>query len=299
MKNIADSVDDAIKCEELEKRQSEIEADIKEKHDYTFHKEDARFFKNDNQGADAIDKYITEERETDTVEEKKGIVGDIWSTVKKFATDTLHSTQDTIDKKRKLYDLEKHIETEVSEILFGEVKQRFDSEMKQHQTDLESASEKYWSNASEDFRAKMIDAVTNSEGISEEKKKELEDIIASYEALEFDKTADKVFNFDDFKRFFSNSLNLSKLTTRYNTLMRDYLIEMLGNLRTIHEKESYLKWEQSLLKELKDNIIHLNPELRKLQEQIDAQAQQISNLKNRKERLLGYQLEIEHLMGWN
>ena len=73
---------------------------------------------------------------------------------------------------------------------------------------------------------------------------------------------------------------------------------MLGNLKTSHEG-SFTKWEQSLLQELKKNIIKLNPELRKLQEQIDAQAQQISNLKNRKERLLGYQLEIEHLMGWN
>ncbi|MGN0576236.1 MAG: dynamin family protein [Ruminococcus sp.] len=305
MQSTVNSAEDAIKCEELEKRQSEIEADIKEKNDYVSHKEDARFFKNDNQTEDADSNTIAVERETDTAPEKKGIVGDVWSTVKKtaqrtakFAADTLHSTQDTIDKKCKLHDLEKQIEAEVSGILFGEVKKKFDSDMKQHQTDLESASEKYWSNASEDFRAKMIDAVTNSEGISEEKKKELEEIIASYEALEFDKIADKVFNFDDFKRFFSNSLNLSKLTTRYNTLMHDYLIEMLGNLRTSHEG-SFTKWEQSLLQELKKNIIKLNPELRKLQEQIDAQAQQISNLKNRKERLLGYQLEIEHLMGWN
>lgn len=310
MQNTADLAEDAIKCEELEKRQSKIEADIKEKHDYFAHKENARFFKNDNQGANAESNSVTEERETDTALEKKGIVGDVWSTVKKtaqrtakFATDTLHSTQDTIDKKRKLRDLEKLIEAEVSEILFDEVKQRFDSEMKQHQADLESASEKYWSNASEDFRAKMIDAVTNSEGISEEKKKELEEIIASYEALEFDKTADMVFKFDEFKRHIfivveTNSLNLGKLKTKYNTLMHDYLIEMLNILRTSHEG-SFTKWEQSLFQELKKNIIKLNPELRKLQEQIDAQAQQISNLKNRKERLLGYQLEIEHLMGWN
>lgn len=309
MQDTADSAVDAINREELEKRQAEIEADVQERNDYAAQKEDARFFKPDTQ--EKIDSPTDDEIvESDDAEEKKGFVGNVWSTMKKtaqrtakFATDTFHSTQDTIEKKRKLRELEKAIESEVSEILFGEVKHRFDSEMKVHQTNLEAASEKYWSDASEDFRAKMIDAVTNSEGITDEKKKELEEIIASYEALEFDKTADMVFKFDEFKRHIfivveTNSLNLSKLKTKYNTLMHDYLIEILGNLRTSHEG-SYLKWEQSLLHELKKNIIKLNPELRKLQEQIDAQAQQISNLRNRKERLLGYQLEIEHLMGWN
>ena len=144
----------------------------------------------------------------------------------------------------------------------------------------------------------MIDAITNSEGIPEDKKKELGEIIESFEALELEEIADEVFKFDDFKRFFSNYLNLKKLAIRYNTLMYNYLVEISERLRKSHEK-SYQEWEQSLMQKLRDNIIKLNPELRKLQEQIDSQAQEILNLKNRKKRLLGYQLEIEHLMDWN
>ena len=318
MEEVRDSSDNAITREELVKRQDEIEADVQQSKDYASQKEDARFFKSDSQeSSDEIDSSSEEDKvevlsdksnnETaqDSGSDDTGVVGNIFAALKKtahrtakFATDTLHSTQEAIDKKRKLHDLEKQIESEVSELLFDEVKQRFDDEMKKHQATLTSTSEKYWSDASEEFRTKMIDAVTNSEGISEDKKRELEEIIASYEALEFDKTADMVFKFDDYKRFWSNSLNLSKLRTRYNTLMHDYISEMLGNLRTSHEG-SFMKWEQSLLQELIKNIVNLNPELRKLQEQIDAQAQQISNLRNRKERLQGYKLEIEHLMGWN
>lgn len=305
MQSKADSAADAIKREKLEKRQAEIEADIKVKNDYASQKEDARFFKSNDQGPD-----IADDRPEADEKVKKGIFENALSAAKKateriagFTADTINSTADAIDKKRKLYDLEKQIEAEVSEILFSEVKQRFDKEVKNHQASLDAASERYWRDASEKFRARMIDAVTDSEGISEDKKKELEEIIARYEALEFDKTADTAFKFDEFKRHIfivveTNSLNLNKLKTKYNTLMHDYLIEMLGSLRTSHEG-SFIKWEQSLLQELKNNIIKLNPELRKLQEQIDTQAQQISNLKNRKERLLGYQLEIEHLMGWN
>lgn len=328
MEEVRDSSDNAITREELAKRQDEIEADVQQSKDYASQKEDARFFKSESQeSSDEIDssseKDKVEVTEADVIADESGnetaqdagdtspgIVGNIFAAVKKtaqltakFASDTFHSTQETLDKKRKLRDLERQIEAEVSEKLFGEVKQRFDDEMKNHQTNLTTASEKYWSDASEEFRTKMIDAVTNSEGISEDKKRELEEIIASYEALEFDKTADMVFKFDEFKRHIfivveTNSLNLSKLRTKYNTLMHDYIAEMLGNLRTSHEG-SFIKWEQSLLQELKKNIIKLNPELRKLQEQIDAQAQQISNLRNRKERLQGYKLEIEHLMGWN
>lgn len=323
MRETVNSAKEALNIEELEKRQSEIETDIQEKNDYVSQKEDARFFKQDNPIAEnsvktetvvpesPVETELSEENADNVVgdsEEKRGIVG-IWSAMKKtaqrtakFATDTIHSTQDTIDKKRKLRDLERKIETEVSEILFGEVKARFDSEIKQHQCRLESASENYWGDASENFRTKMIDAVTNSEGIPDDKKKELEDIIASYEALEFDKTADMVFKFDEFKYHFifveTNSLNLNKLKNTYNTSMCNYLNEMLNNLGTSH-RDSFMKWEQSLLSELKNNVIRLNPELRELQKQIDDQTQQVSNLKNRKERLRGYQLEIEHLMGWN
>ena len=296
MKGTADAAYNAIKREELEKRQKVIKAEIEEKRDYASQKEDARFFKNETQ---AVAAEPAKKVDPGFAVGPKPIAESVWSVMIK----TAQNTAEAIDKKIKLRDLEKEIEAEVSEILFSEVKGRFDSEMKQHQINLEAASEQYWSNASEEFRAKMIDAVTNSEGISEDKKNELEEIIASFSALEFDKTSDTAFKFDEFKRYIfiiveTNALNLIKLKTKYNTMMHDYLVEMLNNLKTSHEG-SYIKWQQSLLQEIEKNIIKLNPELRRLQEQIDTQARQISNLKNRKERLLGYQLEIEHLMGWN
>jgi len=321
MKKTAESAADAITKEKLEKRQIEIKNDVQAKNDYASQKEDARFFRTEDQEFEpteellethTVDIHEVSESDTDTAAKKdiKGIAENVWSAMRKtaqrtakLATDTFNSTADTIDKKRKLHSLEKQIEADVSEILFDEVKQKFDQEMQQHQATLDAASKQYWLDVSKRFRVQMIDAVTNSEGISEDKKAELEEIIASYEALEFERTADMVFKLDDFKRRIflvveTNSLNLNKLKTKYNTLMQYYISEMLNKLRTSHEG-SFKKWEQSLLKELKGNIIKLNPDLRNLQEQIDAQAQQISNLKNRKQRLMDYQLEIEHLMGWN
>ena len=93
-------------------------------------------------------------------------------------------------------------------------------------------------------------------------------------------------------------MNLSKLRIKYNSSMQSSITEMIESLRTSHEG-SFVKWEQELLNALIENIVKLNPDLRALQEQIDAQVQQINNLKNRKKRLLDYQLEIENLMSWN
>ena len=320
MKTIVDNANEAIGREELEQRQSEIRTVIERNYNYASQKEDARFFKteanqvNENSGKTIFYKLSDTSGDnkkklnyaSNVQNEKKSVVGNLVDAVKntaKKASDVLQSTQDTIDKKIELRKLNKRIESETAEDLFSEITGRFDSEIGLHQINLESESENYWSNASEEFRVKMINAVTNSEGISEEKKNELEEIIANFEALKFERVADKVFKFDEFKKHIfivveTNSLNLSKLRTKYNTLMHDHLTEMQSILKNSHET-SFISWEESLLQELKKNIIKLNPELRKLQEQIDAQAAQISNLQNRKDRLLEYQLEIEHLMSWN
>lgn len=296
MKEVRNSSKNTITRGELVKHQSELEDYFRKKNDYYFHKKDAQFFKSNSQEA----------TESST---NNDFVINVWSTMKKkaqhtvkFAADTIYSASETIYKKKELIDLNQKIKSEVSNTLFDKVKQQFDAVMKQNQSTLTSDSEKYWSDASEDFRTKMIDVVTKSEGISEDKKHELEEIIANYEALEFDKTADMVFKFDEFKRHFiiieTNSLNLGKLKTKYNTSVYNNISEMIESLKTNHE-DSFIKWKQSLLQEIEKNIIKLNPELRDIQEQIDVQAQQISNLENRKKRLQDYKMEIEHLMGWN
>ena len=220
----------------------------------------------------------------------------------------VQQTKDSFEKKQQLRELKKQIDAEVSSILFEEVKANFNRQIQEHQVVLDDNSKQYWLEKSNDFREKMINTVTNSKGISEDKKTELESIIANYDALEFEKDVNTVFNFAELKRYFfklgdftlgeTNNLNLSKLRIKYNSSMQSSITEMIESLRTSHEG-SFVKWEQELLNALIENIVKLNPDLRALQEQIDAQVQQINNLKNRKKRLLDYQLEIENLMSWN
>lgn len=279
----------------LKQRQNELEINSKSSHNYDELEADAKFFKNEEakQG----------ENQTQSTESSA-----IFSSMFKAGQQFVQQTKDSIEKKQYLRELKKQIDAEVSSILFEEVKASFNKQIQEHQDVLDNYSKQYWLEKSNDFREKMIDSVTNSKGISEDKKTELEQIIASYDALEFEKDVNTVFNFAELKRYFfklgdftlgeTNTLNLSKLRKRYNTSMQSSISEMIASLRTSHEG-SFVKWEQELLNALIENIVKLNPELRALQEQINAQVQQITNLTNRKKRLSDYKLEIENLMSWN
>lgn len=279
----------------LRQRQTELETNSKNAHNYAELEADAKLFKN--------------EEATQGENQQQSITNnDIFSSVFKAGQQFVQQTKDSFEKKQQLRELKKQIDAEVSSILFEEVKANFNRQIQEHQVVLDDNSKQYWLEKSNDFREKMINTVTNSKGISEDKKTELESIIANYDALEFEKDVNTVFNFAELKRYFfklgdftlgeTNNLNLSKLRIKYNSSMQSSITEMIESLRTSHEG-SFVKWEQELLNALIENIVKLNPDLRALQEQIDAQVQQINNLKNRKKRLLDYQLEIENLMSWN
>lgn len=209
--------------------------------------------------------------------------------------------------KKNLHDLEKQIEKEVSESLLKEIKEQFTQDIHGNQTKLEMASQTYWLQASESFKNTMIDYVTKSEGISDEKKIELEKIIADYKTLTFEKNADMVFVFSELTKHWlkigsfvigaSNSLNLNKLKTRYNSSMRDNTSEMLNKLKTSHEG-SFKTWKSNLINDLKDNIIKLNPDLRDLNNSIIQQEENIAKSENTKNRLNDYKVQIENLMNW-
>lgn len=273
MNQIIESSSDIMKKEELAKRQAEILSDVQNKSDYDTHKEEASFFKADDgvsekadtKEKDSLDEVTSEsetEMRTDGIERKelKDVVSNVWSALKsqtqrtvKMAADTIQSTADVLENKRKLRDLEKRIEREVSKLLFDEVKQKFAQQIREFHVALDESSKQYWLNVSEEFRTKMITAVTKSEGITEEKKAELEEIIANYDALEFDDNADMVFVFANLKRYLlkvgdftigeTEGLNLNKLEVTYNTSMRNKLTEARARLRTSHEG-SFNNWER-------------------------------------------------------
>ncbi|WP_022759099.1 dynamin family protein [Butyrivibrio fibrisolvens] len=281
-----------ISLEPLEARQAELVQEYRTKEGYDEIKANSRIFGKNNKSESELKKTPKNKM----IGRKSG-----------FASDMKNQLQDFLDKQRDLYNVNKEIERKVAEQLFKEVIAQFDSTIQIAQTELDNASGKYWTYAAEDFKNKMFDLVTSSHGISDEKKAELGQIIVSYEPIYFNKTADQQFELSEFKKIHfkigdfvvveTNKLNLRKLVSKYNATLSNNIDEIRNALRFNHENV-FTGWANSLVKSLKEKIVKLNPELIKLQDNIDTQALQITNLTNRKNRLEQYQLEINNLMGW-
>ena len=215
--------------------------------------------------------------------------------------------KERMDNKKKLKELSKDIESQVSARLFKKVKKKFNHEIDNYNNRLYQASKASLTDISEKLKKELIDAITCSEGLSHEKKSELERIVANYERLQFQKKADTAFDINNLKQYKfkignlkigeKDSLNLKKLTSTYNS-------EMKKNINDIGKKLAYshvmvfVEWRNRLLQLLGDNIVEINPDLRELNAEVNAQKKEIEDLKAKGLRLREYKNQIEFLMKW-
>ncbi len=215
--------------------------------------------------------------------------------------------KERMDNKKKLKELSKDIESQVSARLFKKVKKKFNHEIDNYNNRLYQASKASLTDISEKLKKELIGAITCSEGLSHEKKSELERIVANYERLQFQKKADTAFDINNLKQYKfkignlkigeKDSLNLKKLTSTYNS-------EMKKNINDIGKKLAYshvmvfVEWRNRLLQLLGDNIVEINPDLRELNAEVNAQKKEIEDLKYKGQRLEKYKNQIESLMEW-
>ena len=79
---------------------------------------------------------------------------------------------------------------------------------------------------------------------------------------------------------------------------------MKKNINDIGQKLAYshvlvfAEWRNRLLQLLEDNIVEINPDLRELNAEVNAQKKEIEDLKDKGLRLREYKNQIESLMKW-
>lgn len=215
--------------------------------------------------------------------------------------------KERVDNKKKLKELSKEIETILSNRLFKKTKEKFNHEMYVYNDRLYQASKASLIDISEKLKKELIDAITCSEGLSDEKKRELERIVANYERLQFQEKADTVFDINNLKQYKfkignlkigeKDSLNLKKLTSTYNSEMKKNIDDIAQKLSYSHIP-AFAKWRDRLLQLLQDNIVEINPDLRELNAQVTTQKKEIEDLKDKGLHLREYKNQIESLMKW-
>ena len=215
--------------------------------------------------------------------------------------------KERMDNKKKLKELSKEIETIVSDRLFKKVKEQFNDKMYVYNDRLYQASKASLTDISEKLKKELIDAITCSEGLSYEKKRELERIVANYERLQFQEKADTAFDINNLKQYKfkignlkigeKDSLNLKKLTSTYSSEMKKNIDDIAHKLINNHIL-AFAEWRDRLLQLLEDNIVEINPDLRELNAEVNAQKKEIEDLKDKGLRLREYKNQIESLMKW-
>lgn len=215
--------------------------------------------------------------------------------------------KERVDNKKKLKELSKEIETIVSDRIFKKVKEKFDDEIYDYNDILYHTSRVSLIDISEKLKKELIDAITCSEGLSYEKKRELERIVANYERLQFQKKADTAFDINNLKQYKfkignlkigeKDSLNLKKLTSTYSSEMKKNIDDIAHKLINNHIL-AFAEWRDRLLQLLEDNIVEINPDLRELNAEVNAQKKEIEDLKDKGVRLREYKNQIEFLMKW-
>ena len=204
-------------------------------------------------------------------------------------------------------DARKSIDVYAAGQLLDQVKSNFEIAISTAQAALFQASTNYWKNKAEELRQKLLSIVLGSSDISMEKRKELQTLIEDFEVIAFSGETEEIFSREDFERhaltlgsftfFEKHTLNTGRLTSRYNSTLKDGIHDMYIRMCDRHEQQFHT-WKDELFAAIESHLTELNPNLRKAQDQIAFFMDRINTLERANKTLTEYIEKINLLMDW-
>ena len=195
----------------------------------------------------------------------------------------------------------------VADLMMTYVKEQFIEKMQAMFITLDLESKEYWSTQTEDLRKQLAQLITGADELTPVQKDELEQIIITYHKLEFEENeAQSIFQKENFERSiqilgktirFSDHLMLDKLAETYNSKMAEGVNTRYKAIKDSHEG-SAKQWIDSLLDEVRENIVNYSPELSKLADKIRRIAADIEDHEKRQVKLKEYKEELSKMMSW-
>lgn len=228
------------------------------------------------------------------------------SALKSMGSDFYNDAKNAVDQKRILSDLQNELDKTVSDQLIQMINDDFKNYCAKAQELLNEKSTRYWSGVAFNIKNKLVETVTGSSALNDEKKSELSEIILSYQGIDFDNQEKEVFVKSDYEyglKLFnvtiwkSDKVNLEKLRHSYNDEMQQDVNKIYGSISESHES-SVKRWIQNLYGVIINNIVSYNPGLRAQQELIDRETERIIELENKQQKVYRYSEEIQRKMEW-
>lgn len=225
-----------------------------------------------------------------------------WDSLKKIGKGVVDSVKEVADEAEEWNKARLDAENEAGEFLLREMEADFDTRFIESKETIESASVKFWEEATETIRHELGDLIAGSKELSEEKKKELSEIIIQYQNITFVKHSEDMFAKEHFAKRFTllgetGKLNLLKLRWTYNFSMKEDVNNIYVEIRNSHEGE-FRNWLHALLGIIRDNIVDYSPVLHEQSLQIQEKENKILDLQSRYNMLQNYSNTIKSMMDW-
>ena len=202
-------------------------------------------------------------------------------------------------------DRRRKIEEKASVEVLDDVKKQFSDRLIKAKDSFNQFSKEFWVNATSDVRTELEKVIAGDLELEPEKRKEISDMIISYEDINFDRFDLGKFNRDELSYIFrigdfklkSNKINISGLTNTYNKEFKAKLTEFSDSIRSEHELKFY-NWTQDLGSLIKSNIIEFSPELKELDRKIEKISREIYSLEIQQKQITAYVTQIKRMISW-
>ena len=212
-----------------------------------------------------------------------------------------------MDRSKKQREVRKEVDLAAADDLLRYVANVYEEKLAEFHVLIDRKSREYWTENTEKIRTLLARVVSGSEVLTEERRKELEHIIITYEQISFrENTGEEIFKKANFERRLrlgivniklSDDLDTPKLARTYNDNMRENITRRYKSIDESH-KESAHNWIRDLLDEINTNIVKYSPELSKQAKQIQELSKEIEDLRDRQIELERYTEELGDMMDW-
>ena len=289
------SKDEDVEADALEKVQKEF-------YDNISTKKDLSKFENEYEEAK---KEIGENIKTNFKEFKNGKnVMDFFSNVGKVAKGAFVDTQESFESSKELNKVKDEIKKESFEQLKNYMNEEFNKDFTKKKLFGIETSEAFWQEKCSEFKEKLRNIISGSEGLDDEKKNELEQIILKFEKIDLETPTDAIFKDNNLiiyglNEFFEDLLHFKfkNLAEKYNTALEEQITKMKDIIRSSHEN-NFNVWKNRLIKTIKDDILNYSPILHEKQKRIDDQQMYIDKLKTKLDKLTVYSNQINDMLKW-
>lgn len=179
--------------------------------------------------------------------------------------------------------------------LLSQIRKSFDEGLGRSMDAVEACSKTYWERCVEECRSQLLGFVSDGEGIPEEHRQALHDVIMDFRELDL---VDAVPEIQEIRSPFNpDKLWKAPIWLQYNMELTRRMRQWRTAVENAHE-DGFIAWIDELEGKIEEHIVDLNPELRKQYDFIRQNERDIADLQLKRDRLRRAEENVAALMAW-